>query len=55
MRADTPDDQTFQLAMLDLVDEAERVGRPECLVLLPTMAAAGPWPRRSRLAALPNG
>ena len=43
LRADAPDDQTFHLAMLDLVDEAERVGRPECLVLLQTMAAAGPW------------
>ena len=43
LRADAPDDQTFHLAMLDLVDEAERVGRPECLVLLRTMAAAGPW------------
>ena len=43
LRADAPDDQTFHLAMLDLVDRAERVGRPECLVLLRTMAAAGPW------------
>jgi hypothetical protein len=43
LRADAPDDQTFHLAMLDLVDEAERVGRSECLVLLQTMAAAGPW------------
>jgi hypothetical protein len=43
LRTDAPDDQTFHLAMLDLVDRAERVGRPECLVLLRTMAAAGPW------------
>jgi hypothetical protein len=42
MRADTPTAAAFQLAMLDLVDEAERVGRRECLVLLRTMAAAGP-------------
>lgn len=42
IRADAPDDGAFQLAMLDLIDEAERDRRRQCLLLLRTMAAAGP-------------
>ncbi len=42
IRAEAPDTQTYHLAMLDLIDEAERDGRRQCLVLLRTMAAAGP-------------
>jgi hypothetical protein len=42
IRAEAPDAQTYHLAMLDLIDEAERDGRSQCLVLLRTMAAAGP-------------
>jgi len=42
IRGKAPDDDAFQLAMLDLVDEAERDGRRQCLLLLRTMAAAGP-------------
>jgi len=42
IRAEAPDAHTYHLAMLDLVDEAERDGRRQCLVLLRTMAAAGP-------------
>ena len=42
IRAEAPDEQAYHLAMLDLVDEAERDGRRQCLILLRTMAAAGP-------------
>ncbi|MBN1172013.1 MAG: hypothetical protein JXA67_07545 [Micromonosporaceae bacterium] len=42
MRASAPDSTAFQLAMLDLVDEAERDGRDQCLLLLRVMAAVGP-------------
>ncbi len=42
IRAEAPDDEVFHLAMLDLIDEAERDGRRQCLLLLRTLAAAGP-------------
>jgi len=42
IRAEAPDNNAFHLAMLDLIDEAERDGRRQCLLLLRTMAAAGP-------------
>jgi hypothetical protein len=42
IRATAPDDDGYRLAMLDLIDEAGRDGRRQCLVLLQTMAAAGP-------------
>jgi hypothetical protein len=42
IRAEAPDDESFDVAMLDLVDVAERDGRGRCLVLLRAMAAAGP-------------
>jgi hypothetical protein len=42
IRAEAPDDDAFHLAMLDLIDEAERDARRQCLLLLKTMAAAGP-------------
>ena len=42
IRAKAPDDDGYRLAMLDLIDEAGRDGRRQCLVLLQTMAAAGP-------------
>jgi len=42
IRATAPDDAGYHLAMLDLIDEARRDGRRQCLILLQTMAAAGP-------------
>jgi hypothetical protein len=42
IRTDAPDDDAYHLAMLDVIDEAERDGRRQCLLLLLTMAAAGP-------------
>jgi hypothetical protein len=42
VRTSAPDDEAFHLAMLDLIDEAERDGRRQCLLLLRAMAAAGP-------------
>jgi hypothetical protein len=42
IRATAPDDEAYGLAMLDLIDEAGRDGRRQCLILLQTMAAAGP-------------
>lgn len=42
IRTSAPDDQAFHLAMLDLIDEAERDRRGQCLLLLRVMAAAGP-------------
>jgi len=42
IRSAAPDDERFVLAMLDVIDEAGRDGRRESLILLRTMAAAGP-------------
>ncbi|MBM0235880.1 hypothetical protein JNW88_00055 [Micromonospora sp. ATA32] len=42
IRAKASDDDAFSRAMLDLIDKAERDGRPQCLVLLRAMAAVGP-------------
>lgn len=42
IRTEAPDDDAYHLAMLDLIDEAERDGRPQCLLLLRAMAAVGP-------------
>ncbi len=42
LRAHAPTDEVYHLAMLDLIDEVERDGRPQCLVLLKGMAAVGP-------------
>lgn len=42
LRDKAPDDEAFRLAMLDVIDEAERDGRRQCLLLLRTMAAVGP-------------
>lgn len=42
IRAKAPDDDMFHLAMLDLIDAAERDGRRQCLLLLRALAVAGP-------------
>jgi hypothetical protein len=42
IRTEAPDDDAYHLAMLDLIDEAERDGRRQCLLLLHVLAVAGP-------------
>gem|GEM_PF-1133130 len=42
IQAEAPGDDAFHTAMLDLIGEAERDGRRQCLLLLRAMAAAGP-------------
>jgi hypothetical protein len=42
IRTSAPDEQVYRLAMLDVIDEAERDGRRQCLLLLRAIAAAGP-------------
>jgi hypothetical protein len=42
IRTEAPDDEAYHLAMLDVIDEARRDGRRQCLLLLRVMAAVGP-------------
>jgi hypothetical protein len=42
LQGNAPTGEAFHLAMLDLIDEAERDGRADCLLLVQTMAAVGP-------------